>query len=167
MLVLELTLFRFRNNKGKPDISVISFFIIAVALPAALTLLYLVQNPGYITGGYSYRNFNLEERILTEGRVLIFYLKSILIPSVRELGLYHDDITISRGLFDPPTTLYSLMALGWNVAGGIAVTAQTTTGQSRHPLVFHRPHDWNPLLSGWNSPMSTATTWPTTASFSQ
>jgi len=117
MLVLELTIFRFRNNKGKPDLSVISFFIITVALPAGLILLYLAFNPGYITGGYGYRHFNLEERLLTEGRVLVFYLKSIIIPSIAELGLYHDDIAISRGLFDPPATFYSLMALGGMLLG--------------------------------------------------
>ena len=119
MLVLELTLFRFRNNKGKPDIAVITFFAITVALPAGLVLLYLVFNPGYITGGYGYRDFNLQERILTEGRVLVFYLKSILIPSIAELGLYHDDIAISRGLFDPPATFYSLMALGGLLLGAL------------------------------------------------
>ena len=128
MLVLELTLFRFRNDKGKPDIPIITFFVISVALPAALVLLYLAFNPGYITGGYGYRDFNLQERILTEGRVLVFYLKSILIPSIAELGLYHDDIAISRGLFDPPATLYSLLALGGMLLGALLLL-------SRQPLV--------------------------------
>ena len=111
MLVLELTLFRFRNNQERLDVPVISFFTLMIALPAALVLAYLVLNPGFISGGYAYRHFNLEERLLTEGRVLVFYLKSILIPSISELGLYHDDIAISRGLLDPPATLYSLLAL--------------------------------------------------------
>jgi hypothetical protein len=119
MLVLELTLFRFRSKQGKPELPVIGFFAIAVALPAGLVLLYLVSNPGFITGGYAYRHFNLEERLLTEGRILIFYLKSILIPSISELGLFHDDIAISHGLFDPPATLYSLMALGGMLLGAL------------------------------------------------
>jgi hypothetical protein len=119
MLVLEATLFRFRNKKGRPAIPVIAFFALSVALPAALVLQHLIQNPGFITGGYSYRNFNLEERLLTEGRVLVFYLKSILIPSIAELGLYHDDVAISRGLFEPPATFYSLMALGGMLLGAV------------------------------------------------
>jgi tetratricopeptide (TPR) repeat protein len=60
---------------------------------------------------FSSRDFNLYERILTESRVLIFYLKMIIIPSVQELGLYHDDYTLSHGLLAPPTTLFSLLAL--------------------------------------------------------
>ena len=119
MLVLELTLFRFRNSVGKPDISIITFFAMTVALPAGLALLYLLLNPGFISGSYNYRDFNLEERVLTQGRVLVFYLKSILIPSIAELGLYHDDIAISRGLFDPAATFYSLLALSGILLGAI------------------------------------------------
>ena len=119
MLVLELTLFRFRNNQERLDVPVISFFTLMIALPAALVLVYLMLNPGFISGGYAYRHFNLEERLLTEGRVLVFYLKSILIPSISELGLYHDDIAISRGLLDPPATLYSLLALSGMLLGAL------------------------------------------------
>jgi hypothetical protein len=128
MLVLELTLFRFQNNKAKPDIFIIIFFAVTVAIPAMLVLLYLASNPGYITGGYGYRDFNLQERVLTEGRVLIFYLKSILIPSISELGLFHDDIAISRGLLEPPATLYSLLALGGMLLGALLLLG-------RQPLV--------------------------------
>ena len=52
MLVLELTLFRFQDRNGRPATPVITFFVITVALPATLVLLYLAFNPGYITGGY-------------------------------------------------------------------------------------------------------------------
>ena len=128
MLVLELTLFRFRNHHGNLDKTIFSFFVISVALPACLLLLYVSIHPEHITNGYSQRNFTLIERVLTEARVVVFYLKSILMPSINELGLYHDDITISQGLLDPPATLYSLLAL----AGMLAV-ALVLLG--RQPLV--------------------------------
>ena len=117
MLVLEMTLFRFRNSQGKLDKAIISFFVITIALPACLLLLYVAIHPEWITNGYSQRNFTLMERVLTEARVVIFYLKSILMPSITELGLYHDDIIISHGLLDPPTTLYSLLALAGMLLG--------------------------------------------------
>lgn len=124
MLVLELALFRFRNDQGKASPTVIGFFAITVALPAVLVVFYLVSNPGFITGGYTYRDFNLEERLLTEGRVLVFYLKSILVPSITELGLFHDDIPISHGLFDPPSTFYSLLALAGILLGALLLLGQ-------------------------------------------
>lgn len=60
---------------------------------------------------YSSRDFTLPERVLTESRVLVFYLKMIIMPSVQELGLYHDDYSISHGLLDPPATLFSVVTL--------------------------------------------------------
>jgi tetratricopeptide (TPR) repeat protein len=128
MLVLELTLFRFRNSKGNFDKAIIAFFLVTVALPACLVLLYVAIHPAFITYGYTQRNFTLAERLLTETRVVIFYLKSILMPSITELGLYHDDITISHGLLDPPATLYSLLALA-----GMLMSAFLLLG--RQPLV--------------------------------
>jgi hypothetical protein len=53
----------------------------------------------------------LQERLLTESRVLVFYLKMIIMPSVQQLGLYHDDFPLSHGLLDPPATLFSIISL--------------------------------------------------------
>jgi hypothetical protein len=119
MLVAEITLFRFRGSKGQADKTVIIFFLITVAIPAALLLLYLAMHPGAILGGYSGREFTLTERLLTESRVLVFYLKMIIIPSITELGLYHDDIAVSHGLLDPPTTLYSMITLAGLLLGAL------------------------------------------------
>ena len=119
MLVAEITLFRFRGSKGQADKTVIIFFLTTVAIPAALLLLYLAMHPGAILGGYSGREFTLTERLLTESRVLVFYLKMIIIPSITELGLYHDDIAISHGLLDPPTTLYSMITLAGLLLGAL------------------------------------------------
>ena len=111
MLAVEMALFRFKGSNGHADKIVIIFFIATVALPAGLLLFYLTMHPAAILGGYNGRDFTLTERLLTESRVLIFYLKMIIMPSISELGLYHDDIAISHSLLDPPTTLYSLMTL--------------------------------------------------------
>jgi tetratricopeptide (TPR) repeat protein len=111
MLVVEVALFRFRGHGGNLDKSVIALFILVVALPAALFLVYLAINPAFFLGGYNIRDFTLTERLLTEARVLVFYLKLIILPSITELGLYHDDITLSRSLLDPPSTLFSLAGL--------------------------------------------------------
>jgi hypothetical protein len=111
MLVIEFTVFRFQGPTHNPDKSVIVLFSLIVAIPALLALLYLVTHSESMLN-YSHRNFTLWERVLTEFRVLVFYLKMIIIPSVQELGLYHDDFGLSRGLLSPPTTLPSLLAIG-------------------------------------------------------
>lgn len=127
MLVLELTLFRFRDRKGQVDRRIAGFFVLFVALPALLMLLVLLFEPGRIMN-YANKSFTLGERLLTEARVLMFYIRMVIMPSINALGLYHDDIPLSHGLLDPPTTLLSLLAVGALLATALALPA-------RHALV--------------------------------
>jgi hypothetical protein len=120
MLVIEMALFRFRGPDGRMDRGVATFFGVFLLLPALLVVVLLMQS-GYLLDGYSGRDFTLTERVMTQARVLLFYLKQVLAPSVSELGLYHDDIAISRGLLDPPATLYAVMAVTGLLALGFAL----------------------------------------------
>jgi len=128
MLIVEMTLFRFKDNTGRPDKTIIVFFLVTLAAPICLFLLYLVMHPAVFLGGYSGREFTLTERLLTESRVLLFYLKMIIVPSITQLGLYHDDIAISHGMLDPPTTLYSMIALSGLLLGALLL-------MKKHPLI--------------------------------
>jgi len=127
-LVIELTLFQFRNSSNQLEKTIIGLFVLTVAAPTCLALIYQAFNLDSFLNGYSTRDFTLVERILTEGRVLIFYIKMIIMPSITELGLYHDDITLSQGLLDPPATLYSLITLA-----ALALTAFTMI--RKRPLI--------------------------------
>jgi tetratricopeptide (TPR) repeat protein len=68
---------------------------------------------------YSNRDFSLTERLMTESRVIWFYARSVLIPDIRQLALFHDDILVSRSLLDPPTTFISSLALAVTLATAI------------------------------------------------
>lgn len=69
--------------------------------------------------GYSNWNFTMGQRLLTEARVVIFYLGLFLFPNPGRLNLDHD-IAISTSLLTPPTTLFSIVLLlvlaGWSIA---------------------------------------------------
>ena len=60
---------------------------------------------------YTYRHFSLLERLLTEGRVVLWYVSLFFWPVPSRLSLEHD-VTVSTSLFDPPTTICSLVVLG-------------------------------------------------------
>lgn len=62
----------------------------------------------YASGGFNNRPFTMLERVLTESRVLCFYISLILIPRINGFGLFHDDIAISTTLFSPWTTILSI-----------------------------------------------------------
>jgi len=118
MFVLEITLFKFRNRDGQRDRFITAFFTLCLLLPGLAVLYILVTDSAVFLSFYQGREFTLAERLLTEARVLVFYLKMIIMPSVTELGLQHDDTPLSHSLFDPPATFYALMALA-----GLLLTA--------------------------------------------
>jgi hypothetical protein len=93
-----------------------------VLLGAIAGAIYAALPAGrWLWAGYALRDFSPVERMLTEGRVLWMYLGLILLPRLDAFGLYHDDVTVSVGLFDPWTTLPAWAALaglawlGWRV----------------------------------------------------
>ncbi|MFV0278633.1 MAG: hypothetical protein ACK5HY_15825, partial [Parahaliea sp.] len=83
---------------------------------AAVAVLLLVLGWDWLAGRYGPRDFSLEERVLTQGRVLWDYLGQIVWPELDRLGLYHDDVEVSRSLFEPRATL-----LAWLAWSGVLV----------------------------------------------
>lgn len=63
----------------------------------------------YASQGYGNRAFTLTERVLTETRVLCFYISLIVLPRINALGLFHDDIVLSGSIIDPWTTIVALI----------------------------------------------------------
>jgi hypothetical protein len=82
-----------------------------LTLAAAVAYMLLPVGQWLWSAGYDLRTFTLGERLLTEGRVLWFYLGLILFPRLEALGLHHDDIPLSIGLLEPWTTLPALAGL--------------------------------------------------------
>jgi len=56
------------------------------------------------------RPFTLEERLLTEARIVWDYVCQLVRPQVARMGLYHDDVILSRTLLEPASTLYAVLA---------------------------------------------------------
>ena len=106
-LVMELTLYRHDGLAASTIKQLRYFYLLTIAVPLAALLLYVSIFPEFILNAYSVRSFTPYERILTETRVLWFYLSLLLIPSINRMGLFHDDIAISTGLLDPVTTFTS------------------------------------------------------------
>jgi tetratricopeptide (TPR) repeat protein len=73
---------------------------------------YLLTNGnpiGSITG-YDHRSFTLWQRLLTESRIMVFYLSLLFFPAPFRLSLDHD-IALSTSLLQPPTTALSIAFL--------------------------------------------------------
>jgi hypothetical protein len=97
---------------------------------AALVLLALLLwfLPGSSLMDYSYRTFTLEERLLTQARILWIYITQLLAPSSATIGLYQDGIPLSTGLFSPVSTFLSLAGLTALVLAAVRYRNHATLG---------------------------------------
>ena len=127
--LIEISFFNFETAKQSGRRFLNGFYIVTVALPILALVIYTAWHPTWISARYQTRNFVLPERLMTEGRVLWMYIKQILFPNPAQMGLYHDDIQISRGLFQPVSTIISLIAL-------LGMTAVSVVLRKKVPLIF-------------------------------
>jgi protein O-mannosyl-transferase len=128
MLVIEVTLLQWQTPDQRSSRMLMALFALTVLLPALLIVVYVSFKPAVVIGGYSIRDFSLTERLMTEARVLWFYLHMILLPDISNMGIYHDDIAISRSLLTPATTIPA-------VAGLLALLAGALLVRRKYPLL--------------------------------
>lgn len=98
---------------------------------ASLAIFFLAVSwaiaSGIVANSYIAREYNLTERLLTESRVLWYYLGLLVLPDLRQLSLFHDDIPLSAGLLTPWTTLPALVSIPLIVLAAILLL-------KRHPI---------------------------------
>lgn len=97
----------------------LTLLVLATALLGAVLVVAL-----HLGETFALRDFSLQERLLTEGRVIWSYVRNIFLPDSQQMGLQHDDYPISRDLFQPWTTLPALVALAALLA--VSVRASVT-----------------------------------------
>jgi hypothetical protein len=61
-----------------------------------------------IKEGYEYRTFTMSERVLTQFRIVLYYVTLLIYPHPSRLNLDYD-FPISKTILDPPTTLVSIL----------------------------------------------------------
>lgn len=106
-LVLELTVLGFRAARPSLAQGLRRAYLVVTVAGAALYVLFVL--PHYWSwDNYPGRTFSSAERLLTQGRVLVMYLGQILLPLPERLTFFYDDLQISRGILDPPSTLAAL-----------------------------------------------------------
>ncbi len=100
LLVSEITLLRsVCIDNRHAAVFMQGVWAVFIALPLIAGLVYFATHPGYVN--YDGRPFTLEERVLTQTRVLWLYLRWLFVPDVSAFGLFHDDIRLSTGLIEP------------------------------------------------------------------
>jgi tetratricopeptide (TPR) repeat protein len=119
LLAVELTVFRFQTHAAVPPLAR-RLLIGLLAIPTLAIAGYLIYQTFDAANLYQLRSFNLGERLLTEARVMFLYLQWILLPDIRDMSLFHDDILKSTALFEPIGTGFALAGIAVLVAVALA-----------------------------------------------
>lgn len=112
LLLIEYVFFKNEYMSARYKV----LFRLGVLLPVWLFVGYLVISFGAMMADYTYRDFSLYERLLTQARIVLNYLAYIFFIELGGMGLFHDDFAISKGMFEPLSTFISLLVLGMLLA---------------------------------------------------
>lgn len=108
--LVEACVLRFERADGR-DLRLIVFYAVVLFVPAVVGGLWLVRAVT-ADGALAIRDFTLGQRLLTEPRVVMDYLRWTVAPDLGQLSIYHDDYPISRSLFNPPVTALAMAMIG-------------------------------------------------------
>ena len=110
VLIVEILFFQNLSNKNIKRKMAISFAIIGASTAVILTILYINGYISIILKGYHKRMFTLGERLMTEPRIIIYYLGQIFYPIASRLSFVHD-VEISTTCLKPWTTIPAFLTI--------------------------------------------------------
>ena len=118
--LIELAVLNFATRDAAGRRMLWSMFGLLLFVPGIIGLAWLLPR-ALSAAAYATRPFTLDQRLLTEARVLVDYAKWTLFPHPASLSFYHDDIPLSLGWLSPPATLVCTLLLAGSVATSIAL----------------------------------------------
>jgi tetratricopeptide (TPR) repeat protein len=110
LLLMEVLWFEFAGRDGKVITWLRGLTYSLIATGAIAMSAILLFRWDHLAARFGGRAFTLEERLFTQTRILWDYVAQLVHPQVARMGLYHDDVVLSRGLLEPASTLYAVAA---------------------------------------------------------
>lgn len=132
-LLLLLTEWIVLSRQPMPDAGkqrlfnyVVTLFLVA---PSVLLIMYLLAViPGYVATTPAVRGWTVDQRLLTEPRVLTDYLRLLFVPSAHSSGLFNDAFPVSTDWRHPAATLPSAVLVFALIGTSLAL-------RKRHPAI--------------------------------
>ncbi len=108
IFLIELFFFRDEKRWYQRHIrSILSLLVLTVF--SIFVAIYILGSPDLsIFQAYAERSFSLQERLLTEARIVVWYLSLLFYPIPSRLSIAHD-IVLSSSLFTPLTTILAVI----------------------------------------------------------
>ncbi|MFP4573875.1 MAG: tetratricopeptide repeat protein [Desulfobacterales bacterium] len=128
LFLVEMVFFRDLSKPGTKKRFLLAGCFLLAGIFAAGVLLFMSNGlMASLQDRYADRSFTLFERLLTQPRVVIFYISQIFYPIADRLSI-DNDIAVSTGIFQPWTTLPAILA----ILGAVAAAFRLMI---RYPLV--------------------------------
>jgi len=102
--LIEILFFQDLNDRRTRNICFAGLIGGTIIIFISGAFLFYKGNPVSLLKGSSFRLFSPIERLMTEARVVVFYLSQIFYPIISRYSIEHD-IVVSTSLFKPWTTL--------------------------------------------------------------
>tara|TARA_R110000850_G_scaffold213377_1_gene339353 strand:+ start:4615 stop:6540 length:1926 start_codon:yes stop_codon:yes gene_type:complete len=107
LLILVIEFYLPKESKPAWQWRAVFLWLPSIAIAALLArYINLSENP------WPNRSFNQIERLYTEARIVCEYLFHLFIPRIEGKGLYQDGYVISKGLFEPLSTVLAIICIG-------------------------------------------------------
>jgi len=110
LILIEFTFFQDLGRKRTQKLAILLFSGCIVLIATAGVLLFMNGRVSSIVDAYAIRPFAIWERLMTQPRVLLFYLSQIFYPVASRFSVVHDVIP-STSLITPWTTLPCILAI--------------------------------------------------------
>jgi tetratricopeptide (TPR) repeat protein len=107
ILLFDLFIIQGANRENIKKFSII--FLLPFLLILIIGFIYIISFSNALSG-YDIRDFSMTQRLLTEPRVVLFYLSLLFYPIGSRLSFLYD-IEISRSLFEPWTTIPAILSI--------------------------------------------------------
>ena len=108
LLIYEVLLIQtWTNETFKRNVKIV-FIVSGSVILICLFFWYLKNEPFSFLSSYRYRPFTLTQRLLTEPRIIIFYMSLLVYPMPGRLSIAHS-IQVSTSLFHPISTFLSIL----------------------------------------------------------
>lgn len=107
--VIELIYFRPSDRSFVRQVNV--WFLTFLIIPGLTAAGWLLTRWTRLLETYNGRLFSMSERLISQPRVIMDYLSTLMIPRGPSMGIYTDDFVASTSLVDPPTTFLALVAI--------------------------------------------------------
>lgn len=109
-LLLVLEFFLFQNGNIKNILSPTFFICLTAIIVISVLFFFYSTSLENLQNLYAKRSFTPYERLLTQPKVLLFYLSLIFYPLPQRFSLEHE-VLISTGIFSPPLTIFYLTVI--------------------------------------------------------